>query len=209
VSPEQWRDIDATVTIYARRVTQGAHALASDLVQEAYARLLTTRPWNPVTQPRLEFHLMGVVRSLLGDHYRQARRESVARVARRPPGGAPGEESDDEALEEVPASSPEKKMLDRAQAEARETRDDRRFRELHERLAARGCELELQLLELTLEGVDGASEQAERLGRPVTEVYRARARILRARNTLLAQERREEAQDERIDDSADSLEATS
>jgi hypothetical protein len=195
LSPEQWRNVDATVAVYARRITRGAHALASDLVQEAYARLLTTRPWDPASQPRLEFHLMGVVRSLLGEHYRQARRETC----------------DDEAMEEVPASSPEKKMLDHADADAREARAARRYRELEERLAARGCDLELQLLDLMLEGVDGAAAQAERLGRPVAEVYRARARIQRFTGTVLAREDRRRPHDDgdERDDSVDSLEATS
>jgi RNA polymerase sigma-70 factor (ECF subfamily) len=69
---------------YLYRVSSNA-ALADDLVQEAYYRLLRTR-FTEINQDYMKNYLFRVATNLLRDHWRQARSESLSEAGESEPG---------------------------------------------------------------------------------------------------------------------------
>ncbi len=165
LSERDWEDLSTMVLEFLLRRTHNRD-LASEVAQGTFLLLLTTRPWQPAEQPSLERHLLGIARSTLS-HARTNRRAYYERDAA----------SEGAHVGHGLALDPEGMHRAAADEARRERQWPRRLALLRARLASHP--LELQLLELTLEGVDEPRELAERTGRRPAEIYRARERIHR------------------------------
>jgi hypothetical protein len=215
VSAKEWEDAWIAVLTYGLRVT-GSLDRAHEVRQEAYVRLLTTRPWTPARGTPFLRHMLLVASSV-----RKHADKSAARRQRYEADG--GHLYKRERGEAEP--SPEQEMLEHRQRERRDQFAARVLAELRSRLE--GFPLELALIERAAkqieareaqgaadddgggddrdeEGDDDDGEDAAKhddepekpadiaraLGVPVEDVYRASARIRRYKESVIATVRR-------------------
>jgi hypothetical protein len=180
VSAKEWEDAWIAVLEFGLRVTNSL-ARADDIRQEAYLRLLTTRRWTPDRQTPFLRHMLLTVSSLL-------KHENKARYRRESTEANWGAEYKRERG--VTTASSEQDLLEHAQSIRRRDRAARVLAELRRRLA--GFPLELRLIdhaeqaEASDDEPTPPAELAEILGVRVEEVYRARARIRRYKDGVLA-----------------------
>jgi DNA-directed RNA polymerase specialized sigma24 family protein len=180
VSEKEWEDAWIAVLDFALRVT-GSLARADDLRQEAYARLLTTRRWTPDRPTPFLRHMLLTASSLL-------KHENKARQRREKYEADAGAEYKRERGVATP--SPQEDQLEEAERVRRREWAVRVLAELRRRLA--GFPLELRLidhaeqLEAKDEELETPAELARILGVGVEEVYRARARIRRYKEGVVA-----------------------
>jgi DNA-directed RNA polymerase specialized sigma24 family protein len=162
---DEWRQLREVVLTYAYKQTK-ARARADEVTHEAFARWMTTRKWNPEKEPSLAKHLMKIVKSLLSHEYTSKRGEYElqAGIEQSTVGG-------------TAAPSAEAMSLEKGEAERSRRAAAARLQALREMLT--GLELELQLIDLTAEGIDDRGEQAKTTGRTRDQVYEAWRRIYR------------------------------
>jgi DNA-directed RNA polymerase specialized sigma24 family protein len=174
---EEWRELRTIVQAFAYRLT-GSQADADDLTQEALTRLTTTRRWDPSSEPSLAKHMMKIVKSVRShERDRESTRgeyEMKATIEQRTTDGAS-------------TRSAEQMSVEQGDDERARSGAARRLAALRERLS--GFDLELQLIDLTAEGVDRRADQAKRTGRTVGEVYEAWRRIYRYASRMPADTR--------------------
>ena len=134
---------------------------AEEVVQDAFERVLTTRPWTRSHGP-FDRHLVGTVSSLV----------SHSRTSKRPEKDAEAHEGFHQEVVGDVAPSPEKKTLERAEEEDAQASADAELDALDASIAdnegARAvlrCRREHELTK--------ASDIALKLGMPVDAVYRA------------------------------------
>jgi DNA-directed RNA polymerase specialized sigma24 family protein len=163
---KEWHDLRQAVQAYAERLTLSPDH-GDDLTQEAFKRPVTTRPWNSSTEPSLAKHLMKTVKSLLS-HERESKQSEYEERA----------VIEQRTIDGDAARSAEKMSLDRGDLERSQSRAAGQLTALRELLA--GHDLELQLIDLTDQGVDSRAEQATSAGATIREVYEAWRRIRRA-----------------------------
>jgi DNA-directed RNA polymerase specialized sigma24 family protein len=169
-TPKEWHDLRQVVVAHAMRLTRDPDH-ADDLTQEAFRRLVTTRPWNSKTQPSLAKHLMTTVKSLLS-HERESKQgeyEEKAVIEQR-------------TIDGDATRSAEQMSLDRADLERKQSGAADQLTALRELLV--GHVLELQLIDLTDDGIDDRAEQARITGATIKEVYDAWRRTRRALGRL-------------------------
>jgi len=135
--------------------------LAEEIVQDAFERVMTTRPWSR-KERTFEQHMVGTVWSLVSHEFASKRSEHDAEAH----DGFHREEAGQSA------ASPEDKMLDRAEQENRWASADEELDALAESVA--GHPAAREVLRCRREhGLTKASEIAARIGLPVEQVYRA------------------------------------
>ena len=180
VSEKDWADAWHAVLDLCLRVT-GSNARADDIRQEAYLRLLTTRPWTPQRETPFLRHMLLVASSVF-KHVNKARQRRKGYEA---DGGARYKRERGTAT-----ASPEEDALEHAESLRSRDRAARVLAELRRRLA--GFPLELRMIdhaeqaEAGGEELDSPAELARILGVGVDEVYRARARIRRYKEGVYA-----------------------
>jgi DNA-directed RNA polymerase specialized sigma24 family protein len=162
---DEWRELHEIVTAFAYRRTK-SRVRTEQLTHEAFARWVTTRKWNPETEPSLAKHLMKIVKSLISNEHTSKRGEYELRA---------GIEQSLVSGSAVP--SPETMSLEKSEAERKRRAAAARLQALREMLT--GLELELQLIDLTADGVDDRTEQAKATGRTREQVWDAWRRIHR------------------------------
>jgi DNA-directed RNA polymerase specialized sigma24 family protein len=180
VSAKEWEDAWIAVLGFLLNVTK-SNARADDIRQEAYARLFTTRRWTPDREKPFLRHMLLTASSLLKHEYKAGDRRKKYEQR----GGAVYLRERGRAT-----PSPEHDLLEHA--ERVKSRDEalRVLGELRRRLA--GFPLELRLIdqaeqaEASGDELDTPAELAKILGVGVDEVYRARARIRRYRESVVA-----------------------
>ena len=178
VPAKEWEDAWLGVLTLCLKVTRSLPR-AVDIRQESYARLLTTRQWTPDRQTTLLRHMMLTASSLLKHESKAARRRQHYEAD----GGAEYKRERGEVN-----ASPEQEMLEHAQSVGRRERAVRILAELRRRLA--GFPLELRLIdraeqaEANDEELESPAELAKAMGVGVEDVYRARARIKRYRESV-------------------------
>ena len=134
---------------------------ATDLVQEAFERMLTTRPWARA-QRTFAQHAMNVVRSL-ALHARASKAEARDKEAHE---GFHREEVG------YAAASPEEKILRHAEQEGRQSRTEQELDSLDAALGDNTVARAV-LRCLREDGLAKAGDIAVKLGIPVQRVYRA------------------------------------
>jgi len=156
----QWVDLRPRLLDFARGLTR-SRDVGRDLVDDAYIALREgRRTWNRDKQPDLFDFAVGVLRSLWSNDTTGARAKLEIGAS-------------DHQINYAPTSAPNPEQLS-AMKEEHEHLDERmaKLRALFEE--GDPCR---ELLALYEEGVDGAAEQAARLGLPVDIVYAARKRL--------------------------------
>jgi DNA-directed RNA polymerase specialized sigma24 family protein len=133
---------------------------ARDVVQEAFLRTLSTRPWR-ADDVTFEDHMLGIVRSLLNIEHRSAARRNASLAA-------------DGFHREVVGYRTESAEADHLEHE-HWARRDADAASLYEKLAAAIAHHPVapEVLRCVLDGNHKAADVAERLGVPVEKVYRA------------------------------------
>jgi hypothetical protein len=180
VPAKEWEDAWIAVLRFAYRITNSL-ARAADLRQETYLRLLTTRQWTPDRGTPFVRHMLLVTSSIL-------KHESKARHRREKYEARSGAEYKRERGDQTPSA--EEDILEVAQ----QTRDRERavlmLAELRRRLAGFSLELaiidRLEQAESNDQEFETPAEHAKALGVRVEEVYRARARIRRYKEGVVA-----------------------
>jgi DNA-directed RNA polymerase specialized sigma24 family protein len=179
LSTQQRRELYEWALATASRITRSRTA-AESLTQEAFARLDTTRRWNPGGATSLQQHMYGILKSLLSHE----RRSDSKR----------GEAEQKFGIEEAALSdagrSAETMSLDRADRKASEALATERVAKLRARLA--GFPLDLLILDLMTDEVTKRADLAQRTGRSPDEVKTALARIRRHMESIRAAERGED-----------------
>ena len=182
LTEEQRRDLYATVLLYALRITK-SRDLAEELTQEAFSRSMTTRRWDPSTQPSLARHMCGIVKSLLSAE-RKAKRPAIEEQAGR-----------EEVLISGSAKpSAETISLEEARRKREQALATRRVEALRARLA--GHELELVICDLMTEGTTKPAALARKAERSIDEIRAALRRIRRYADRIPAGERGEDPDEE-------------
>jgi DNA-directed RNA polymerase specialized sigma24 family protein len=171
-TPKEWQELRQVVVTYALRLTRNPDR-ADDLTQEAFKRLVTTRPWNPATQSSLAKHLMTTVKSLLS-HERESKQSEYEEKA----------VIEQRTIDGDATKSAEQMSLDRSESTRSQSSAADQLTDLREALVGHG--LELQLIDLTDQGIDDRQEQARITGAKIQEVYDAWRRIRRTLRRLLA-----------------------
>jgi DNA-directed RNA polymerase specialized sigma24 family protein len=180
VPAKEWEDAWIAVLLFAFRVTKSP-ARADDIRQEAYLRLLTTRRWTSDGRTPFLRHMLLVASSIL-THENKARHR---REKRETDSGA--EYKRDRG---VVTQSPEQHLFEVGQDIRNRERAVRVLAELRRRLA--GFPLELRIIdrleqaEASDQDFETPAELAKALGVGVEEVYRARARIRRYKESVYA-----------------------
>ena len=172
------RALREAVLAYAYRITQ-SRSRAEELTQEAFLRAMTTRAWNPATQPVFLKHLFGIVKSLSSAELISARRryeEDAGYEQARLAGGA--------------AASPEANALAHAGRDEEEARAARWVAALRKKLGRQ--RLELAICDLMAAGTTKPQELARRTRRPYDEVDAAIRRIRRYARSIEAAGRGED-----------------
>jgi DNA-directed RNA polymerase specialized sigma24 family protein len=144
---------------YAIKMTRSRER-AQEVVQDAFDRVLTTRPWNPDKVP-FEVHMIGIVRSLLDAVFHSAAARHEAQAA--------------EGFHAEVVGRSSLSAEDRALAHAEtEMRREAAARDL-ERLAQRVADHPVApgVLRCRGDGITKAADIARELGVPVEQVYRA------------------------------------
>jgi DNA-directed RNA polymerase specialized sigma24 family protein len=158
-SKEDLRAAYVAAMAFALALTR-SKARAQDVVQDAFERLLTTRPWDPSKGP-LDAHMMGIVRSLLNIARRSASARNEARAHEEYHAEVVGRQTE----------SAEHETLEHAGAEERRTAAATVLEQLTARVAAHP--VAPGVLRCRAEGLQKAGDIATALGVPVDQVYRA------------------------------------
>jgi DNA-directed RNA polymerase specialized sigma24 family protein len=178
VDPNEWRETWKAVLEYGLKTTE-SRARADDIRQEAYVRLMTTRPWRRDVPFKL--HMLRVASSVRkhadkGQHRRERYEADWGAKHKRERG--------------VVTASAEQESLDEAQRIKDQNRAARILAELRRRLA--GYSLELRIIDW-FEQADETGEEPEppaalanRWGIDVRDLYRARERIRRYKDSVIA-----------------------
>jgi DNA-directed RNA polymerase specialized sigma24 family protein len=180
VSEKEWADAWIDVLDLGLRVTE-SNARADDIRQEAYVRLLTTRPWTPERGTPFVRHMLSTASSIL-KHENKAQHRRKGYEAH---GGAQYKRD-----RGIATPAPEQDMIEHAQRLRSRDRAVRVIAELRRRLA--GFPLELRLIdhaaqaEASGDAGETPAELATILGATVEEIYRARARIRRYKEGVYA-----------------------
>jgi DNA-directed RNA polymerase specialized sigma24 family protein len=182
LTEEQRRDLHAAVLLYAVRITK-SRDLAEELTQEAFSRSMTTRRWDPSTQPSLAMHMCGIVKSLLSAERRAKRHANEEKAAREEVLISGGAKPSAEAI-----------SLDDARRKREGTLAARRVEALRARLV--GHELELVICDLMTEGTTKPAALARRAERSIDEIRAALRRIRRYADRIPATERGEDPDEE-------------
>jgi DNA-directed RNA polymerase specialized sigma24 family protein len=167
VPAEQWDDAWVAVLLLGLRITS-SNAHADDLRQEAYARLMTTRPWRRDEQPSFVTHMVRVAASVL-------KHDQKAHVRRTHHEADAGAEYKRDRGDTAP---PDEEMIEHAENRRRQDYAAGALAELRRRLAEHPLELRIvdhlaQELDEDDEEPPKPAEVARALGVPVGEVYRA------------------------------------
>jgi DNA-directed RNA polymerase specialized sigma24 family protein len=162
---DEWRELHEVVMTFAYKQTK-SRVRTEELTHEAFARWMTTRKWNPATEPSLAKHLMKIVKSLISNEHTSKRGDYELQAG-----------IEQSIVGRDAAPSAEAMSLEKGEAERKRWAAARRLQALREMLT--GLELELQLIDLTAEGVDDRGEQAKATGRTRDQVYEAWRRIYR------------------------------
>jgi DNA-directed RNA polymerase specialized sigma24 family protein len=187
MSDEEWRKLILRLASYAVRVsreyrwrTGNPHELPNgeapdSIVSEAITRVLTgDRKWNPEEQRDLAKYLMDVIDSIM---WHLATGQDNRTLFVNPANGETNDETNDEepsrGIEDLvaPTPPPEQILLEREKSEI----CDRAMQML-----VSECENDdvlREMLNLMQDGVLKRAELAERLGRPVKEIYSASKRL--------------------------------
>ena len=165
----EWAALYKRVLQFAR--TRAGPARAEEITQEAFSRVLTTRPWNEESGSSLFDHMTGIVSSLLS-HERTSKRAEVEHAAAaewvRPTGGV--------------APSAEDESLSREAIRRREQESSAAIGDVVKRLA--GSPQVLAVISAWLDGITKPSAIAEHTNIDVDEVYLAIQRIRRYGHSL-------------------------
>jgi DNA-directed RNA polymerase specialized sigma24 family protein len=189
MTPKERCELHELVLAFAERITRSRDA-AENLVQEAFLRLMTTRPWDPLGKTSLERHMCGIVKSLLWAE-RISKRPENERLA-----------VAEHALLAEGGRSAETMSLDRAEREDKETLGSQRVGKLRAMLKGRTLEL-LVLDVMQNEGLRKPAELATRTGKSAAAIDASLRRIRRTMKRIVAAERGEDAgatQDEAEDE---------
>lgn len=180
VSAQEWKEAWKAVLDFGLHVTDSL-AHASDLRQETYERLLTTRRWTPERTTTFVRHMVLTASSLLKDKRKAQKRRDHYEAE----WGA-----EHKRERGVTTASPEHDVLDHAQNETRRQWAARVLAELRRRLADFPLELRLidhvEQLEAAGDELEKPAELAKSLGVRVDEVYRALERIRRYKQGVVA-----------------------
>ena len=173
VSAKEWEEAWIAVLDFGLRVTKSLDR-AQDIRQQAYLRLLTTRPWTRDRPTTFLKHMLLTASSILKhDAKARSRRERYEAEA--------GAEYKRERGDSAPP--PEQNILEHAEQERSRDRAARILAELRRRLSDFPLELALidraEQTEASDDEPETPSELARALGVSIEEVYRARARIKR------------------------------
>jgi DNA-directed RNA polymerase specialized sigma24 family protein len=199
-----WAALYKRVLAFARSRTDRAHA--EEIAQEAFARVLTTRPWSEESGIPLFVHMTGIVRSLLSNE-RASKRASVEHTvadvdlaftgvehgpAQAPytegwnEGGAAGTEPRPLGSAGLPAGavtlSPEEEHLSRATVLQRQQESSAAVAALVKRFSS--SPMDLAVLGAWLDGITKPSAIAEHTKYEVDDVYVALRRIRRFAHSL-------------------------
>ena len=179
MTSEARRVLYVAVLAFAYRITGKSEERAYELTQEAFFRLMTTRLWDPNTQPSLERHMFGIVKSLLSAEHKSKRAEHDEKAGR-----------EHALLAGGPTASAETMSLDRARRQRAQETAAQHIAALRAKLA--GHDLELSICELMADDVTKPADLVKRLNRTRAEVDAALRRIRRFMNSILAAERGED-----------------
>lgn len=158
-SKKETRDAYAAAMALALARTRSKQR-AEDFVQEAFKRLLTTRPWDRNRGP-FERHVLGIVASLISNEYRGAatRNEAVAQQA-----------FHDEVVGHHTTSA-EEQVLEQADDKERQAGATREIEQL--RASVAGDQVACDVLQWRGEGLHKAADIANALGVDIDQVYRS------------------------------------
>ena len=160
---EQQRELYELVLTAAHRATKSREK-AREITQEAFVRVMTTRPWDASKEPSLERHMLGIVKSVLSHERTSKRSDYESRAA------------DEGALLSGGATeSAETSGLGRAEREEQKAIAARRTGALRTKLV--GHDLELTICDLVAEDVTKPADLVRHTGRTLGEVNSALARI--------------------------------
>jgi len=155
----EFRAVWERVTLVALRITK-SKLRADQLMSDVYAKLVTTRRWDPSKKP-LEKHLFGTVRSLLNIEYRskQGEREAL------------GNEGYHREVRPGHDVSVEDAVIEASDADARQTQAALEVEELRRRAASHP--VMSGVLRCKSGGINKAADIARELNASPKEVYRA------------------------------------
>ena len=176
--PIEWRETWKAVLEYGLKTTESG-ARAEDIRQEAYVRLMTTRPWRRDIPFKL--HMLRVASSVRKHEDKGQRRRE-------------GYDADWGAKHKrergVVTASAEQESLGEAQRIENQNLAARTLAELRRRLAGHSLELRLidwfEQAEETGEEVEKPAALAKRWGVDPRDLYRARERIRRYKDSVVA-----------------------
>jgi len=180
VSEKEWAHAWNAVLDLGLRVTK-SNARADDIRQEAYVRLLTTRPWTPSGETPFVRHMLLTASSILKHENKAGRRRAHYETD----GGAQYKRERGDA-----AQSPEQDAIEHGENLRSRDRAVRVLAELRRRLA--GFPLELRIIDHAAQAEAGGddleppAELAKILGVGIEEIYRAGARIRRYKEGVYA-----------------------
>jgi DNA-directed RNA polymerase specialized sigma24 family protein len=178
VPDKEWDDTWIAVTQYAQRITKKRDR-AEDIRQEAYLRLLTTRPWKG--EGAFMRHMLLVAKSLL-------MHENEAHESRKEYEALGGAEYKRERGSATPSG--ERDLLEEAERRKSQDRAGRALAELRRRLAGHSLELRLidraEQAEASEEELPTPAELANEWRINVAQIYRARERIQRYKDSVYA-----------------------
>ncbi len=158
LSKKDIREAHRAAMVVALALTRN-RSRAEDVVQDAFERVMTTRPWDPA-KGSLERHLAGIVRSLV----------NIAHHAAAPRLEAEAQET---LYDEVgrTTGSAEEKMLDAAEVAARDAHAEGELARLGAGVANHA--VASGVLRCRAEGMEKSAEIARALDVPIDQVYRA------------------------------------
>jgi DNA-directed RNA polymerase specialized sigma24 family protein len=157
---EEVRDAIKAATAAALAITK-SRQLADELVQDAFERVLTTRPWSRDKGP-FDRHLVGAVSSLASHGWASKRPEQDLRA----------HEGFQQEVVGLTAPSPETKTLERAEEEDAQARAEAELDALEASVA--GNDAAVAVLRCRREhALTKAADIAAKLGMPQPQVYRA------------------------------------
>ena len=173
-----WAALYKRVLTFARTRTNGAHA--EEITQEAFSRVLTTRPWSEESGIPLFVHMTGIVRSLLSNERTATRASAEHAVAdlEPPSSGRAGVATSAATL------SAEEEHLSRAEVLRRQRESSAAMAALVKRFST--APVELAVLSAWLDGVTKPAAIADHTKHDIEEVYVAIRRLRRVAHSLAA-----------------------
>jgi DNA-directed RNA polymerase specialized sigma24 family protein len=146
--------------------------LADDLVQDAIIRVMSAdSTWNPATHPKLSRYLMGRIKFDLSTARRSAYARKTVALSRSSGSNEDGEDAPREGDDIAATNAFSEDVAERVDLFTR------RMTKLREELAKNKAGLALELLDLTVEGVDTPAERAARTGKSFEAIEAARRQM--------------------------------